>query len=107
MFAQQYGSSWSKYLIWSTLAALFFSFGISPGFQFFGIKAYYNWNFIYFFFLVMAVAITSRVTIQIVEKTVQVNSTHFSSSKNFFPIPQPTAKHLPEVKENDKDANKN
>ncbi|AIF53174.1 CBO0543 family protein [Pelosinus sp. UFO1] len=106
MFAQQYGSSWSKYLIWSALGSILFSFGISPAFQFFDIKAYYNWSFSYFFFLMMIVSVTSRLAIQLVEKTVQENSTNFSSSKNFTPIPQPAAKRLPDLEEN-KDDNEN
>lgn len=103
MLAQQYCSSWSKYLMWSALASILFSFGISPAFQYFDIKAYYNWNFSYFFFLMMVVAITSRATIQMVEKTVQVNSTNSSFSKNFSPLPQPAAKQLPDLEENNKD----
>lgn len=107
MLAQQYGSSWSRYLIWSALGSILFSFGISPAFQFFDIKAYYNWSFSYFLFLMMIVAVDSRIAIQFVEKTVKESSKKFSHSKSFSPIPQPTAKRLPDLEENNKDDNKN
>lgn len=104
MFAHQYGPTWSKYLTWSALASLIFSFGISPAFQFFDIKAYYNWHFAYFVVLMMIVAIISRLVIQMVAKTVQIHSTNFSSSTQFFPLPQPAAKHLPDSEENKKNS---
>jgi hypothetical protein len=107
MLAHQYGSTWSKYFTWSALASLLFGFGISPAFQLFDIKAYYNWHFAYFVVLVMIVAITSRLAIQMVEKTVQIHSNDFSSSKKFSPLPQPAAKHLPDLEDNIKDANDN
>ncbi|SMC48899.1 CBO0543 family protein [Sporomusa malonica] len=103
MFAHQYGSSWTRYLTWSALASILFSSGISPAFQLFGIKAYYNWNFIYFFFLMMVVAIISRAVIQMIAKVVQINSTNFSSSKGFSLSPQPAAKRLSYVEETEKD----
>lgn len=104
MFAQQYGASWTRYLIWSAVASIIFSFGISPAFQFFGIKAYYNWSFAYFFFLMMIVAIISRAAIQMIAKTVQIHSTNSSSQNRFSLSPQPAAKHLSSVEENEKDS---
>jgi hypothetical protein len=107
MFAHQYGSTWSKYIIWSALASLLFSFVISPAFQLTGIKAYFNWHFAYFVFLVMVVAVISRLVIQMVAKTVQIHSTNFSSPPKFDPLPQPAAKHLPDLEENKKNTDDN
>jgi hypothetical protein len=102
MFAHQYGATWSKYLTWSALASLVFSFGISPAFQFFDIKAYYNWHFAYFFVLMMIVAVTSRLAIQLVGATVQTHAAERSVSPSFSPLPQPASKHLPDLEEKEK-----
>ncbi len=104
MLAHQYGATWSKYLTWSALAAFLFSFVISPAFQFFDIKAYYNWHFAYFVILMMIVAIVSRLTIEMVGKTVKAHSTDVSSSIQFSPLSQPAAKPLLDSEENKKDS---
>ena len=96
MLAHQYGSTWSRYLTWSALAALLFSFGISPAFQYFDIKAYYNWHFAYFVVLMMVVAVISRLTIQLAVTTVQTHARHISPAPGFSPLPQPAAKPLPD-----------
>jgi hypothetical protein len=102
MLAHQYGSTWSKYLAWSAIASLVFSFIISPAFQYFDIKAYYNWHFAYFVVLMMAVAVTSRLTIELLVKTVQIHSTTSAKFTGFSPRPQPAAKPLPDQAENEK-----
>ena len=107
MLAHQHGSTWSKYLRWSTLASLLFSFVISPAFQLTGLKAYYNWHFAYFVVLVMVVAVISRIAIQMISQTVQIHSTNFSSSPKFVPLLQPAAKHLPGLEENKKNTDDN
>lgn len=99
MFAHQYGAAWSTYLIWSFLAALLFSFVISPAFQFFDIKAYYDWHFAYFVILVMIVAVISRLTIEMIEKTVKTHSVDFTPSIGLSAFPQPAAKPLPDTEE--------
>ncbi|MDR7867339.1 MAG: CBO0543 family protein [Sporomusaceae bacterium] len=106
MVAHQYGLTWSQYLTWSALAALLFSFGISPAFQYFGIKAYYNWHFAYFVVLMMAVAVTSRLTIELVVRTVQTHPRDVSPSPGLSPLPQPAAKHLPDDDNNRPDPRK-
>lgn len=102
MLAHQYGSTWPKYLTWSALASLFFSFVISPAFQYFDIKAYYNWHFGYFVILMMIVAMISRIVIELVEKTVKIHSANFSATTKFARVPLPAAKHLPDLNENNK-----
>ncbi len=96
MLAHQYGHTWSRYLAWSALASLLFSFGISPAFQYFDIKAYYNWHFAYFVILMMAVALTSRLTIELIVRTVRTHARTRSFASRFSPLPQPAAKPLPD-----------
>ncbi len=107
MLAHQYSSTWSTYIAWSVLASLVFSFGISPVFQFFDIKAYYNWHFAYFVFLMMVVAIISRGVIQFIKRMVQANADRCSSVNVRSLSPQPAAKPLPKVKENNKEPDDN
>lgn len=102
MIAHQYGATWSQYLTWSVVASVVFSFIISPTFQFFDIKAYYNWHFGYFFILMMIVAFISRAVIEFVKKTVRIHSASFSTTSRFAPIPQPAAKHVPDFANNNK-----
>lgn len=104
MLAHQYGSTWSQYLTWSALASLLFSLVISPAFQFFDIKAYYNWHFGYFIILMMSVAIISRALIEFVEKTVKIHSSSSLSIPQSKLMPQPAAKQLPDLEENSQDA---
>ena len=99
MLAHQYGSTWSKYLIWSALGSLLFSFVISPAFQYFDIKAYYNWHFGYFVILVMMVAVISRLVIEFIAKTVERHSASSSTSVYFSSVLQPAAKHLPDYED--------
>jgi hypothetical protein len=92
MLAHQYGSTWSKYLTWSALTSLLFGFVISPAFQFFDIKAYFNWHFGYFVILMMIVAMISRIVIEFVEKTVKIHSSSFPVATQSMLMPQPAAK---------------
>jgi hypothetical protein len=96
MLAHQYGHTWSRYLAWSVLGSLLFSFGISPAFQYFDIKAYYDWHFAYFVVLMMAVAVTSRLAIELIVRTVQTHARAQSASPRFSPLPQPAAKPQPD-----------
>ena len=104
MLAHQYGSTWSQYLTWSALASLLFGLVISPAFQFFDIKAYYNWHFGYFVILMMIVALISRTLIEFVEKTVKIHSSRFSATTQSKLMPQPAAKQLPDFEEYSKDS---
>ncbi|MDF2573074.1 MAG: hypothetical protein K0R55_4678 [Sporomusa sp.] len=55
----------------------------------------------------MILSIISRLTIEMVEKTVKAHSTDFSSSIRFSPFPQPAAKPLPDSEENNKNSEDN
>jgi hypothetical protein len=107
MFAHQYGDTWSRYLTWSVVASVIFSFGVSPVFQYFGIKAYYNWNFGYFFLLMMAVAVISRLVIQLVTATVEESTKGLAPSRRFFYVPNPAAKPMPQPEEEKNNTDKN
>ena len=107
MLAHQYGSTWFQYLTWSAIASLLFAFVVSPAFQFFDIKAYYNWHFGYFVILMMIVAMISRIVIEFVEKTVKIHSSSFPATTQSMMMPQPAAKQLPDFEENSKNSDDN
>lgn len=71
MLAYQYGKDWRQYLFWAAIGSAVFSFIMSPIFAVTGIKTFFQWNFAYFFIIMLIIGVVSRVfillTIQVME----------------------------------------
>lgn len=60
MLAYQYSRSWKRFLIWSSVATGLITFVFFPLLIAFGFLTYINWNHIYSFVLIIAIASLSR-----------------------------------------------
>lgn len=95
MLSYQFSKTWNSYLGWSTLSSGFFAFGISPLFQVLGIKSYYNFSFLYFFILMLVIAIIAKwVTMSLL--TIQEKDKKMEYSHSSINEPQPAFKPHPE-----------
>ena len=95
MLVYQYCPRWSSYLAWSAAIAALFSFGLAPLLRVAGINTFFNWNFGYYFVILMAYATIARSVILLTLKAAADRAeTRYAS--RFPPLAQPAAKPLPD-----------